>query len=51
LNPVIFPFLSFAGGNCQDTVILVEEVAVTVKTLGAPDGAAIEQLILIKIMF
>ena len=48
---MIFPFLSSAGGNCQDAVMLVEEVAVTVKALGAPDGTAFEQLILIKITF
>ena len=48
---MIFPFLSSAGGNCQDTVILVEELAITVKPLGGPDGTAIEQLILVKITF
>ena len=37
------PFLLSAGGNCQDAVILVELFAVTVKPLGAAEGAAIEQ--------
>ena len=37
------PFLLSSGGNCQDAVILVELLAVTVKPLGAAEGAAIEQ--------
>ena len=44
LNPLIIPFQSFAGGNCQDAVIMVEDFAVTVKTLGAAEGTAIEQI-------
>lgn len=31
-----------AGGKCQDAIILVEEVAVTLKPLGAFVGATIE---------
>ena len=38
----MIPFLESAGGNCQDTVILVELLAATVKLLGASEGAAIE---------
>ena len=37
----MFPFLESAGGNCQDAVILVEELALTVKLVGAFEGAAI----------
>ena len=33
----------FAGGNCQDAVILVEDFTVIVKPLGAAEGAVIEQ--------
>ena len=44
LNPMIIPFLESAGGNCQDAVIIVEVTAVTLKLLGACDGAAIEKL-------
>ena len=40
----MIPFLESAGGNCHDAVILVDEVAVTVKPLGAFEGAAIEQV-------
>ena len=39
LNPVMIPFLSSAGGNCQDASILVEVLAVRDKLLGAPVGA------------
>ena len=38
----MIPFLESAGGNCQDTVILVEELAVREKMLGGLDGTAIE---------
>ena len=38
---MIFPFLAFSGGNSQDAVILVEELAVTVKLLGACEGTEI----------
>ena len=34
----MIPCLAFTGGNCQDAVILVEELAVKVKLLGAFDG-------------
>ena len=37
----MFPFLESAGGNCQDAVMLVEELALTVKLVGAFEGAAI----------
>ena len=37
----MIPFLESAGGNCQDTVILLEELAVTVKLLGAFEGTEI----------
>ena len=37
----MIPFLESAGGNCQDAVILVEELAVTVKLVGDPEGTAI----------
>ena len=40
MNPIIIPFLESAGGNCQDAVIIVEVTAVTLKLLGAFDGAA-----------
>ena len=30
--------MEFSGGNCQDAVILVEELAVTIKLLGASEG-------------
>ena len=36
------PFLSSSGGNCQDAVIAVEDFTVTVKPLGAAEGAAIK---------
>ena len=38
----MIPFLEFAGGNCQDAVTLVEELAVREKLLGGLDGTAIE---------
>ena len=37
----MFPCLASAGGNCQDAVILVEELALTVKLVGAFEGTAI----------
>ena len=40
----MIPFLESSGGNCQDAVILVEEVAVRVKPRGACEGTEIEQL-------
>ena len=44
MNPVIIPFLKSAGGNCQDAVIIVEVTAVTLKLLGAFNGAAIGKM-------
>ena len=41
LNPLIIPFLESAGGNCQDAVILVEEVGIKVRLVGAFVGTAI----------
>ena len=38
----MIPFLESAGGNCQDAVILVEELAVREKLPGGLDGTAIE---------
>lgn len=38
LNPLIFPCLAIPDGNCHDAVMLVEELAVKVKLLGACDG-------------
>ena len=38
LCPVMIPFLNFAGGNCQDALILVEELAVTEKLRGGFEG-------------
>ena len=38
----MIPFLESAGGNCQDTVILVELLAAAVRLLGASEGAVIE---------
>ena len=40
----MIPFLESADGNCQDAVILVEDVLDTVKLLGAFEGTAIEQI-------
>ena len=37
----MIPFLESAGGNCQDAVILVEELALTVKPLGGCEGTEI----------
>lgn len=42
LNPVMIPFLEPTGGNCQDTLTIVEVTAVTVTLLGGCDGTAIE---------
>ena len=44
LNPVMIPFLSSAGGNCQDASILVEVLAVRDMLLGACVGATNGQL-------
>ena len=40
----MIPFLSSAGGNCQDASILVEVLAVRDKLLGACVGATNGQL-------
>ena len=39
----MFPCLAFSGGNCQDAVILVYELATTVKPLGACEGTEIKK--------
>ena len=44
LNPVMFPFLEFSGGNCHDASILVEVLAVREKFVGACEGTGIEFL-------
>ena len=38
----MIPCLKSSGGNCQDTVMLVELLAAAVKLLGASEGTAIE---------
>ena len=43
MNPLIIPFLEFAGGSCHDAVKPVEEVGVTLKLDGGCEGAAIGQ--------
>lgn len=43
LNPLILPFLAIPDGNCQDAVILVDELAVKVKLLGDCDGTVIKK--------
>lgn len=35
----MIPFLDFSGGNCQDARILEDDCAITVKLLGAWEGA------------
>ena len=40
----MIPFLESGGGHCQLAVILVEVTEVTVKLVGACEGAAIDQL-------
>ena len=44
MNPIIIPFLESADGNCQEAAIIVEVIAVTLKLLGAFDGAAIGKM-------
>lgn len=44
LNPMIIPFLESAGGSCHDAETLVEVIAVTVKLLGASEGAEIKRI-------
>ena len=43
MNPVMLPFLESAGGNCQDALILVEDVAVREKLLGGCEGTRIKK--------
>ena len=38
----MIPCLEYAGGNCQDAVILVEEREDKVKLLGACEGTEIK---------
>ena len=38
LNPLMIPCLESVDGSCQDTMIAVDVLAVTVKLLGAFDG-------------
>lgn len=38
LNPVMIPFLASVGGNCQEAVVLVEELTTTVKLSGDSEG-------------
>ena len=37
----MIPCLESAGGNCQDAITLVDEVAITLKFKGALEGAKI----------
>ena len=39
----MMPCLAYSGGSCQDAVILVELLTVTVKLLGAVDGTVVEK--------
>ena len=43
LNPLMIPFLESAGGSCHDAETLVEVIAVTLKPLGASEGAEIKR--------
>ena len=40
---MILPCLAISGGNCQEAVILVEELAVKVKPLGGCEGTEIKK--------
>ena len=40
---MMIPFLESDGGNCQNDVILVEELAFMVKLPGDPEGTAIRK--------
>ena len=44
LNPVMIPFLEPTGGNCQEALMIVEVIAVTMKLPGGCDGAAINEV-------
>ena len=45
LNPVMFlPCLAKTGGNCQEAVMLVEELAVNLKAAGGCDGTEINNI-------
>ena len=39
----MFPNLPNSGGNCQDAVRLVDELATTIKLLGACEGTEIKK--------
>lgn len=39
----MIPCLESAGGNCQDAITLVDEVAITLKFKGALEGAINKQ--------
>ena len=39
----MIPCLAYSGGSCQEAVILVELLAITVKLLGACDGTEISK--------
>ena len=44
LNPVMFlPCLAKTGGNCQEALMLVEELAVNLKVVGGFDGTEIKR--------
>ena len=45
----MIPFLESADGNCQNAVTLVEELAVTVKLPGDPEGTAMWEITVIRI--
>ena len=45
----MIPFLESAGGNCQNAVTLVEELAVRVKLAGDPEGTAMWEITEISI--
>ena len=47
----MIPCLESAGGNCQDAVTLLEEHAVTVKTLGACEGTEIDMKLIFLASF
>ena len=38
----MFPCRAYAGGNCQDALMLVDVMAATVKLLGAWEGTEIK---------
>lgn len=40
----MIPCLESAGGNCQDAITLVDEVAITLKFKGALEGTKINKV-------